>query len=98
MFRMFSKNIAAICLFSVGCTQNVVSVVDDAFVSIATVSATDHETQETVAKVLKAESIECYFDGSVVYGLHVRKNNVRSAIDAIRKSRELKSNSIEVDE
>lgn len=87
------------CLLTAGCNRNATRKPDeDEFVSIAIVSGTDHETQEIMEKVLLDQQIECFFDGSVVYGLHVRKSHAALAVNAIQTSRALKNRSFEIEE
>lgn len=96
---MFSKYLIVFtCLLTVGCNGNATSKTDeDEFVPIAIVSGADHETQEIMENVLLAEQIECFFEGSIAYGLHVKKRKAALAINALRRSHALKNRSFEIE-
>lgn len=86
------------CLLTVGCNGKLASKADeDEFVPIAVVSGTDHETQEIMEKVLLEQQIECFFDGSIAYGLHVKKRHAALAINAIQTSNALKNRTFEIE-
>lgn len=86
----------ACCLTNIGCSEPINHLGDESFVSIGTVDGGDTETQDIIESVLATEQIECYFDGSVLYDLHVKKRDVTSALELIKRSRELQGKNIEL--
>ncbi len=77
----------AIVLASIfGCQKQGKS--DDKFISIAAVGGMDSATQDEISSLLKTRNIECYFEGSILYGLHVKKKDAALSIRILRKSKE----------
>jgi hypothetical protein len=86
----------AACWTAIGCTKRNNPRGGESFVSIATVGGLDDETQEVIEKILADEQIECYFDGSVLYELNVKTKDASSAVEVIKKSKELKGKNMEI--
>jgi uncharacterized protein YggL (DUF469 family) len=87
--------ILAAFLITIGCNGQLNPSDHEGFVSIATVGGLDNETQEIIRADLAAKQIECYFDGSVLYDLYVKKKDTSSAIKVIKKSKKLEGRNIE---
>ncbi len=84
------------CSTAIGCMKRNNPAGGESFVSIATVGGLDDETQELIEEHLADEQIECYFDGSVLYELNVKTKDAASAVEVIKKSKELKGKNIEI--
>jgi hypothetical protein len=71
------------------------SPADDELAVAALVGGTDRDAQAIVERELAAAGIECFLEGSVVYGVQVRAADVARAVDVLRSSAGLTGHWIE---
>jgi len=61
----------------------------DEFVVVATVNSGDSYTQSKVVRVLRSKGIDCYFEGSVVYGLFVLDSDSLKTVETLKSTADL---------
>ena len=66
------------------------------FVLIASIAGNDQATQMKVTRLLNSHSIDCFFEGSVTYGLFVRSSDATTVASILANTPDLDDNQIRV--